>query len=262
MSIVTASIVPHPPVLIPQIGKENLERLKNTESAYSKLAKIMQTQKVDTIIIISPHGNVQTDVFSLNLSPEFSCNFEEFGDFSTKQTWPGDIGLTYRIREKLETSAPLQLISQPELDHGSAIPLLSLTRNLPNVKIMPLYYSGLGLEAHFKLGQMLKPEILKSSKKISVIASGDLSHRLTKTSPAGYSSQGKKFDKKLLNYLKKNNTKKIINLNEKLVIEAGECGLKSILILLGILDGINHKPQMLSYEYPFGVGYLVMNFTL
>ncbi|MBU4601067.1 AmmeMemoRadiSam system protein A, partial [Patescibacteria group bacterium] len=68
--------------------------------------------------------------------------------------------------------------------------------------------------------------------------------------------------KKLIEYLKKKDAKSIIEIKHDLIYEAGECGLKSIVILLGILDGINCKPKLLSYEGPFGVGYLVMQFEM
>ena len=51
-------------------------------------------------------------------------------------------------------------------------------------------------------------------------------------------------------------------LDKKLIYDAGECGLKSILILEGIMDKIRYTPRLFSYEGPFGVGYLVMNFEL
>ena len=46
--------------------------------------------------------------------------------------------------------------------------------------------------------------------------------------------------------------------------EAGECGLRSFSFLLGILEesGLDWQPEILSYEGPFGVGYLVINFVL
>jgi len=54
----------------------------------------------------------------------------------------------------------------------------------------------------------------------------------------------------------KKQTGEIIKFNHSLVADAGECGLKSIVILLGILEGIKYEPELLSYEAPFGVGYL------
>lgn len=262
MSLVFSALTPHPPILIPQIGKENLKRLDATVKSYAKLSNEIEKSEADTILLISPHGTVQKDSFTMNLAPRFYCNFEDFGDFSTKKEWAGDIALTYRIREKLETTAPLQLISSTTIDHGTSIPLFLLTSNLPNIKIIPLYYSGLDLDAHFKFGQLLQHELLTNKEKIAIVASGDLSHRITKDAPAGYSPKGKKFDKKIVKYLSENKPSEIINMDRGLIIEAGECGLRSILIQQGIMDGIKHEPQVLSYEAPFGVGYLTMNFKL
>lgn len=262
MAIVFSAIVPHSPVLIPSVGKENLKRIESTKKAFKKIEEDLYSSKVETIIIISPHGTIQQDAFSMNLAPNFSINFEEFGDFTSKLEITGNVGLAHKIKEGLETSAPLQLINEGKLDHGSSIPLYLLTQNMPNVKVIPIYYSGLDLESHFSFGKLLKQELMSSKERIAVIASGDLSHKLSKDSPAGYSSKGKKFDKKLIEYLSKHKTKEIINLKHESIVEVGECGLKSIVILLGILNDINYEPQILSYESPFGVGYLTMNLKL
>ncbi len=262
MPIIFSAITPHSPILIPSIGKENLSRLKATKSAMEKLEEDLRANDPDTILVISPHGLTQQDAFTINLNPEFEANFEEFGDFTTKLRFNGDVGLTYKIRERLETKAPLQLISEPNLDYGSSIPLSLLTGKLPDVKIIPLHYCGLDLQAHFKFGQLLKREFMVSNNKTAIIASGDLSHRLSKDAPAGYSPKGKKFDKKIIDYLAKRKTAELLEMDRHLIAEAGECGLKSIVILLGILGGINYEPKMLSYEAPFGVGYLVMNFKI
>jgi MEMO1 family protein len=262
MSIVFSAITPHPPILIPNIGKDNVIHLKETLAAFSKLKSALTDSGAETIIVISPHGNIQTDAFSINLHPDFTCNFEDFGDFATRHNWQGNVGLTHRIKEALETKAPLQMISEQNLDYGTSVPLYTLTSNLPKIKVIPLYYSGLENEAHFKFGKLLKKELVKSNEKIAIISSGDLSHRLDKSSPGGYSSKAKKFDAKINKYLQEKKTDSIVELDESLVLDAGECGLKSILILLGVLDGINYKPKLLSYEHPFGVGYLTMQMEL
>ncbi len=262
MSLVFAAIVPHSPVLIPSIGKENLSRLEATRNSYARLADELSRTGADTIMIISPHGIVQTDVFTMNLNPQFTGNFEKFGDFSTKKTWPGNVGLTYRIREALETKANLQLVSVEDLDHGASIPLFLLTQKLPGTKIIPLYYSGLSPEAHFKFGRLLQHELLSEKTPIAVVASGDLSHRLSKDAPGGYAPRAKKFDKKIVTALVQNKLDDLADIDADLTAEAGECGLKSILILAGILSGIKHEPKVLSYEALFGVGYLTANFVI
>ena len=262
MSIVFSAIVPHPPILIPSIGKENLIQLKATAGSYLKLEQDLYASQPETIIIISPHGSLQENAFSINLNPQFYGDFKDFGDLTTKFNLNGDVGLAHKIRETMETQAPLQLTSEARLDHGASVPLYLLTKHLPKIKIIPLYYSGLDLTAHHNIGRLIKNVLLSLGGRTAVIASGDLSHRLTKTAPAGYSPKGKKFDKKLIDNLLKKQTNEIIKFDHDFVADAGECGLKSIVILLGILDGIQYEPQLLSYEAPFGVGYLVMNFKL
>lgn len=262
MTLVLGAIVPHPPLLIPGIGKNNRDLLKSTIAAYDKIAVKLIEKKVDTILIISPHSMLQPDVFTINLNPILSSDFKDFGDFSTKKSWPADIGLAYKIRESMETSAPLQLAGYENLDHGASVPLTLLSEKLPELKIVSLSNSFLGLQEHFDLGKNFQKIIANDPKNIAIIASGDLSHRLTKDAPAGYSAKGKKFDKKLIALLVNNKVEEIINLDEDLINEAGECGLRSFLILLGILHEINYNPKQLSYEGPFGVGYLIMDFCL
>jgi len=174
----------------------------------------------------------------------------------------GDIGLAHKLKEKIEGSAPVQLISEEKLDHGSSIPIYLLTRNMPNIKIVPVYFSGMDMASHFNFGKLLKRGLAPSHNRIAVIASGDLSHKLSKNSPAGYSAKGKKFDAKLIELLLQKKNKDIIGMKHDLIAEAGECGMKSIAILLGILDGVNYEPQTLAYESPFGVGYLTMNLKI
>jgi MEMO1 family protein len=262
MPLVFSAITPHPPILIPTIGKKNISQLKATAESYLELERDLYASQAETIIIISPHGHLMEQAFTINLNPEFTGNFEEFGDLTTNFSLNGDVSLAHKIKERLETVASLQLISDPKLDHGAAIPLYFLTKHLPKIKIIPLYYSGLDLAAHYAFGQMLKNKLLDSSTRIAVVASGDLSHRLNKNAPAGYNPKGKKFDKKLIDNLIKKQTEEILNFPPALIDAAGECALKSIVILLGILEGMRYEPKLLSYEAPFGVGYLTMNFKL
>ena len=261
MSLIFAAITPHSPVLIPAIGKDNLSRLEATRNAYAKLADELSRLAADTILVISPHGVIQTGAFTMNLSPRFTANFELFGDFSVKAAWNGDVGLTHRIREALETKASLQLISAEALDYGASVPLYLLTGKL-NAKIIPLYYSGLSHEAHFEFGRLLQHELISCREQVAVIASGDLSHRLSKDAPGGYSSRAKKFDKKITELVAQNKLAEIVRVDAGLAAEAGECGLKSFSILAGILDGVKCEPKILSYEAPFGVGYLTANFII
>lgn len=262
MSLVFSAIVPHPPILIPRIGKDNISRLKKTISAYAKLKTELEKKQATVLIIISPHGPQAHDFFILNYSLGYQSDFGEFSDLSTKQKWKSEMVLSYRIRAALETKMPFQMISEAKLDYGISVPLFMLLEPNSKSTIVPIIYSGLSNKKHYKFGEILASEIKRSSEKIAVIASGDLSHALSKESPAGYSPRGNKFDNKLIELLSLGNDQGIINLDAGLTEDAQECGLRSILILLGVMSKTKKTPHVLSYEAPFGVGYLTMNFTI
>jgi MEMO1 family protein len=262
MSLVFTAICPHPPILIPSVGKENLDKIKETKEAMEELERKLYPTNPDTIIVITPHGEVQSDAFIINLNNEFEVNFEGFGDFSTKITLPGDTELISKGKEDLSKVAEINIISDKTLDHGTGIPLFYLTPHLKNTKILPISFSLLNGQTHLEFGKALKEIIMDSDRRIAVIAAGDLSHCLSKESPAPFHPAGKDFDKKIIKLLEKGDSQKIANMDAELIEKASECGWRSILILLGILNNVNYQTELLSYEAPFGVGYLVANLEI
>lgn len=263
MSLVFGAITPHPPLLIENIGGENINKISHTVDALKKLEGELYAAKPETIFIISPHGPMATKNFYVNLASEFKGNLEDFGDFSTKLELAGDIELATKIIESTEASdLAINLINQDTLDHGTMVPLYYLTQHLPDIKIVPLSFCALDYNSHFEFGKLIKKTINSTNKRAAVIASGDLSHRLTKSAPAGYSAKGKEFDETLIKLLQKNDVPGILNLDPVLIEEAGECGLRSIIILLGIFNNIDYHAKIISYEGPFGVGYLVAQFVI
>lgn len=257
MSLVFAAITPHPPILIPAIGKEHLAKLEKTKTSMECLEQDLYSAKPDVIFMISPHGELSSDFFTINLSNSFNVNFEYFGDFSTKLNIPGDVVLLSVGKEKVATKSPINIISVSKLDHGIGVPAFYLLRHLPEVPIVPIYFSMLDNQAHYEFGKALKELILNTDKRVAVVASGDLSHCLNESSPAPFHSDGKIFDEKTIRLIETNDAMSLINMDQKMIENAKECGLRSILILSGITSGINCQPEILSYEAPFGVGYLV-----
>jgi len=261
MSLVFAAITPHPPLLIPNIGKEEVKKVENTQKALETLEQDLYLSKPEVLLIISPHSSLFREAFTINNHDSFVSDFEQFGDLSTKLTWKSANFLGARImHQALEAKIPVQQVSEHKLDHGTTVPLYFLTRHLPEIKILPLGYSGLDNKTHLQFGEILKEIIMESGKRVAVVASGDLSHGLTTNAPAGYSKVGKEFDDKLIELLQTRNTTGIMSMDEKFVEEAAQCGYRSFLILLGILKNLDYQFKNYSYEGPFGVGYLVGNF--
>jgi len=262
MSLVFSAIVPHPPILIPSIGKEHIDSITATKSALEHLEQDLYATKPDTLIIISPHGQIQADSFTININAEFRADFKSFGDFTTVDTFDGDTTLLTIDKERISDQVPINIISDPALDHGVSIPLYYLTRHLPNIRIIPIGFSFLDNQSHLAFGQALKETILSTDKRVAVIASADLSHCLTEKSPLPFNPAGKEFDDTMMRLLANRDTTAITNLDQQLVERAGECGLRSIIILLGTLSGMNYQSEIISYEAPFGVGYPVVRFVL
>lgn len=262
MSLVFAGIVPHPPILIPAIGQDNLAQIEKTQKAMRQMEQELYSAKPDVLLIISPHGEIDPEAFTINLADDFSVNFEQFGDFATKLAAKGEVILIANEKEKISNRVPLNIISQKDLDHGVGVPLFYLIQHLENTKLIPIYFSLLDSQAHLEFGKALKEIVMASTKRVAVIASGDLSHCLTKNAPAPFSEAGKKFDEKIIELLKSSDSQAIVNLDQELIENAAECGWRSILILLGALNHIKYQTEILSYEAPFGVGYLVANLKL
>jgi MEMO1 family protein len=261
--LVFAAIAPHSPLLIPTIGKERTDKLARTREAYSALEGELYAAKPDTLLIISPHGVTSEAGFALNLAVSYTMHLSDFGDLTTHATFASDTLFANELRTKIRTKSELPLVvsSTPALDYGAAIPLYLLTSHVPNAKTIPVYDSLRPIREHYEFGRMLHRAILASSRRVAVICSADLSQTLTDDAPGGLSPSGRKFDEAIVQLLREGSWNTLSNL-EHMAIEAKACGYRPMMILHGILDNLNHKAHILSYEGPFGVGYLVAHLEL
>lgn len=259
MSLVFAAITPHPPLLIPAIGKEQIEKISATKKALERMEEEIYVCKPQIILIISPHSGLFHDSFTVNAHTHFESNFEQFGDLSTKLRWKGAPDVAAKINQMaMKFSLPVQSVSEEKLDHGASVPLFYLTRHMPHIKVLPLGFSNMNAMEHIRFGELLKEVIMNDDKRVAVIASGDLSHNLDKISP-----YKENFDEQIKYFLQKRAIGNILQLdNSDLLKKSQECGYRSILILLGMIKEMNFKLDELTYEHPFGVGYLTGHFAL
>lgn len=265
MPLNKAFILPHSPLLIPEIGKTNYAFLEKTSQAYLQIGAKLNELEIDTLIIISPHGSGSESSFTINVAPEMVINLQDFGFIPEKEILRGDFLLADRIKDALRDKFSLEMTSEEIIDYGSAIPAYLLKKSGAKFKIIIIIPAEKSdLSAQYAFGKMLQAIILESEQKIAVISSSDLSHRLKKKSPGGYSPKGAKFDNKLIEYLNEpiSAAEKIMNIDQNLIEDAAECGLKPIIMLLGIIDGLCSESKVLSYQTDFGVGYLSLDFKL
>ncbi len=264
-----AAICPHPPLLIPGIGKPNdLKLVDKTIKAMEALSHEISKENINTVIIISPHGIIYPDRINISYGGEFQGDFHNFGENSIKFDYLSDDVLAQKIISECDEEGILinRYTENDVLDHGVMVPMFYLREGLrENVKILPINYSMLSSESHFSFGEIIGSICNSDEYKntnIAIVASGDMSHRLFNDTSADFNEAGKKFDKKIAHDLKNNSVSEILEYDPNYLEIVGECGYRSVVILLGALSKMNYKPNILSYEGPFGVGYLVANFKI
>ncbi|MFA7244088.1 MAG: AmmeMemoRadiSam system protein B [Patescibacteria group bacterium] len=264
--IVFAAFVPHPPLLIPEIGKESLKEVKPTEEAMLELSKRFEENDIDSVLIISPHGNLNPYAMTIGMAPRFSGNFGEFNAPEISMSFPGNIELSNNIlngarKEKVPAETQNHDDGYYVLDHGVMVPLYFLTKDSAKIEIVTIGYSMLDRAAHYSFGEIIGKICEKDERRIAIIASGDLSHK-HQNNFGGIDGAPEKFDNLVRNSLQKFDPEKIIYADEDMQEAAGECGYRSLLIALGAIAQKKIEPEVLSYEHPFGVGYLVVDFQV
>lgn len=262
--IVFAAIVPHPPVSIPGIGTAaDLKKLSKTINAFESLRVELEVADPDTIVIISPHAHIEPYSFVINSGSDLKGSFAKFG-LDRVYEYKNNIEITDKIDYACLMNELPAVLRADFLDHGALIPLFHLTKNI-KPKIVHLSFSLMNYQWHYRYGEIIQ-KILDSvdggignvkGNRVAVIASGDLSHKISAESPVGYSPTAKEFDRDVIRYLGSHDMTSLMGMEEKTIAEAAECGLRSIVLLLGILHDKKYKFQLLSYEAPFGIGHLV-----
>ena len=260
--IVFAAFTPHSPLLMPSIGTPEEKQLDKTAEAMRLLSSRLRKAKPDTIVILSSHGIQHETAFSINLHDRYVTDFSRYGDLGTHKEFSPDVQMIDAIQRTLRgRGVALTLDSEEALDHSLAVPLFLLTDRMA-AKIIPISYSGLGPKDHATFGRELYDALSHSPKRVAVLAAGDLSHALESNAPAGFKPEGKEFDEAINEAVKQKALSKLLSLDEKVVREAAECAYRPLLILFGILEKMNLRSEILSYEAPHGVGYMVAQFHL
>jgi MEMO1 family protein len=260
--ITFAALCPHPPLSIPAIGQTNLAGLSTTINSFQKLNTKLLATKPDTLVVISPSHKKTDEDFVINAAPKYLGSLENFGDLATRMEFSADLDLL-AIIQKYPGNSDTTFIPEEKIDYGATIPLYHLTRDLIGTKLIVIYPPAkASLEDILRFGKLLQKIFKESEKKIAVVASGDLSHKLTDDSPIGVSPRAKEFDHTLIKMLKHKKIAEVLAIEPELSAEAEECALGPIVTLLGILYRVPYTPKILSYEHPFGIGYLTMEMEL
>jgi len=256
--LVYAALTPHSPILIPEVGREHTKKLKKTLAAIAVIKQELAAAAPDTLLIISPHGALFADAFTINLAHEYTGGLSEFGNFRTTFTYRPDTRTVDHMQRHLRTGASFQLHSELNLDYGTSVPLLLLTD--PGMRVIPLHTTLLDAKEHFKFGDLLKNEVYETNRRIAVIASADFTN--TPHESASRSRGPQKLDKQVVDCITHRNAAGLLSISADVIQDAKMCGFGPTMVLHGLLERVIATPQVLSYENTFGVGYITASFHL
>ncbi|MGD9559195.1 MAG: AmmeMemoRadiSam system protein A [Oscillospiraceae bacterium] len=258
MPIVSAICVPHPPIILPDVGRGEEAQIAPTAAAYDEAARFLLAQSPESVILISPHAELYADAFHLSAGDGGSGSFAPFGAPQLCVSARYDEALCNAIAARAEARGlPVYQTTRgaKTLDHGSSIPLWFLQKAGGTLPVVRIGLSGLSPEAHYRVGQCLAEAA--GEKRVAVVASGDLSHRLKADGPYGFRAEGPQLDKQITAALAGGDFAALLGIEPQLAEAGAECGLRAFVMMAGALDDRAVDARLLSYQDTFGVGYAV-----
>jgi AmmeMemoRadiSam system protein A/AmmeMemoRadiSam system protein B len=265
MAIEYACIVPHPPLIVPAVGKGEENKITATVEAYIQIAQEIACIKPETIVVASPHSVMYGDYIHISLGKSAQGAFDRFGAPQARfeKTYDTEFVSTLSdIAFDKQIHAGTLGERDPELDHGTMVPLHYIDQYYQDYQLVRVSISGLSFLEHYRFGMCVAEAAQKLGRKTVFVASGDLSHKLLDSGPYGFAAEGPAFDEQVTQAMREGDFGRFFDFDEVFAEAAAECGLRSFIEMAGALDGLSVKPTAFSYEGPFGVGYGVCGYEI
>lgn len=263
MPILAAYMVPHPPMIVPEVGCGSEKQVEATRNAYLRVAEDIAALKPETIIISSPHATMYADYFHISPGKNAEGSFARFHAAQVRFREAYDEELVQAItRQAEEQRLPAGTLGQrePALDHGTMVPLYFIRQKYTDFRLVRIGLSGLPLEDHYRLGQAIRQAVAETCRRAVFVASGDLSHKLQEYGPYGFAAEGPEYDARVMDVCGRASFGELFDFSEAFCERAAECGHRSFVIMAGALDGQAVKADRLSHEDVTGVGYGICAF--
>lgn len=265
MAVKGAVMVPHPPLIIPDVGRGQEKAIQATIDAYHEAAKKIASWQPDTVVVLSPHSIMYADYFHISPGTGARGDFGQFRAPQVKIQVQYDTELVEALSQEAEArEIPAGTMGERDsrLDHATMIPLWFLNHYYTDYKTVRIGLSGLPLSQHYMLGQCIQKAAELCGRNIVVIGSGDLSHKLKEDGPYGFQKEGPEYDSRIMEVMGAAAFDQLFDFTEEFCDKAAECGHRSFVILAGTLDRLAVKAEKLSHEGTFGVGYGVCTYEV
>lgn len=263
--ILSAYAVPHPPLAVPEVGGDGVLQIPETVRAMDEISREVSRLRPDTVIFFTPHSKAYADFFHVAAGTRATGDFLRFGAEKPVFSAENDVELVVEISKiSREKNFPAGRVDECHsatlLDHGVLVPMFYLNKFYADYKIVCVSQSGLDAAAHFRMGEIIAAAAAGLGRRVCVVASGDLSHKLGGS--YGFAPEGEIFDRDVMKFLRETDFDALLAMPRGLREAAAECGYGSFAMLAGVLAGCAVSAKQLSYECPFGVGYGVVKFMV
>lgn len=263
MGIAAAFMVPHPPLIVPQVGKGSEKQVETTIRSYEKVAYEIADIAPETIVISSPHATMYGDYFHISPGKRAIGSFSGFRAPEVSFDEEYDFDLVSEIERLAKANGfPAGTLGErdPQLDHGTMVPLYFIRQKYKGGKIVRVGLSGLPLTDHYILGKIIQKAIDITERKTVFVASGDLSHKLQEYGPYGFAKEGPEYDRRIMDVCSRGAFGEMFDFDESFCDKAAECGHRSFVIMAGVFDGYETEAKQFSHEDVTGVGYGICSF--
>lgn len=254
-------LMPHPPIVVPAVGRDRLEDCRATYEACCDFARRLVAARPARLFLISPHSPRRLDAFGIWSGKRLRGDLRDFGAPRAAVDLPNDTELAAALRaEAGGRGVPVWEIPPEPLDHGAVVPLWFLADAgwSGPTSIASLPYPGEGDLAAFGAAAAAAASALTGPA--AVVASGDMSHRTRPGAPAGHHPRAREFDRQVVDLVRAGRLGALQDIAPDLRELAAEDVADSATVAAAALDFRAHNVEVLSYEDPFGVGYLVAVF--
>lgn len=265
MAITGAIMVPHPPIILPEVGGGEEKKIIDTVNAYEEAAKFVASNKPDTIILTSPHSVMYADYFHISPGRGARGDMSNFRAPQVSFNVDYDNELTDKLaRKALHLDFPAGVLGEKDasLDHGTMVPLYFINKYYTDYKLVRIGLSGLSLPDHYRFGKLIKEVCDELDRKVVFVGSGDLSHKLLAEGPYGFVKEGPQYDDRIMDVMGRGAFLELFDFDESFCEKAVECGHRSFCIMAGALDGCEVEVKRLSHEGTFGVGYGICTYRV
>lgn len=260
MGILAAFAVPHPPLIIPAVGRGKEREIQATIDAYTEVGRRIAELRPDTIVLSSPHSVVYYDYVHISPGTSAEGSFSEFGAAQARYSATYDEEFVEELSARAaDAGIPAGTDGErdPRLDHATMIPLHFIQRiaGYADFRLVRMGISGLSPLVHYELGEQVSATADALGRSVVYVASGDLSHKTREEGPYGFAPEGPDFDDQICDIFSTGDFLRLLQFDPGFCERAAECGLRSFQIMAGALDRTPVSAELLAFEDVFGVGY-------